>query len=236
MSCLPLVVSTKDGEPIFADTRSKFGVRDAESFSVRHTENADLALVAIVVKFVRGLPRLDEREDRREWRHHFAVHDCLIRRPRLAVVREVRTLDRLEFHPEMAVVVFDHVPTRRGTRHDRAASLRDEDTRTHGRATGMFKDNVGVSADEGANVLTESAPLTFVLGVFVLPKPVVIGATVNDVLAAQFAQRLDLARTRHDSDWRATGVEDVLHCERADASRRSPNEYLVALGDRRAIV
>src|SRR5665213_1113813 len=187
MSWLFLVVSTKDGEPIFADTRSKLGVRDAESFSVRHAQNANLALVAILVKFIRGLPRLDEWEDRREWRHDFAVHDCLVRRPRLAVVREVRTLDRLEFHPQMAVVVFDHVPTRRRTRHDRAASLRDKDARTHGRATGMFKDNVGIGAYECPNVLTESAPLTFVLGVLVFPEPVVIGATVDDVLAAQFA-------------------------------------------------
>ncbi len=64
-----MVVSAKDGESILADLRSKLGIRDAESFAVRHTEHANLSLVAILVQFVRGLARVDEREDRRERWH-----------------------------------------------------------------------------------------------------------------------------------------------------------------------
>ena len=115
----------------------------------------------------------------------FAVDDRLVGRPRLAVVGEVRALDGLELHPQVAVVVLDHVAAGRRAGDDRAAALGHEHARAHGRASRVLEDDVGVVADQGADVLAEAAPLGLVLGVLVLPEPVVAARAVDDVLAAQ---------------------------------------------------
>ena len=101
---------------------------------------------------------------------------------------------RLQLHPQVAVVVLDHVAARRRAGHDRAAALGDEDARPHGLATRVLEDDVGVLAHQAADVLAQTAPLGLVLGVLVLPEPVPALLAVDHVLTAQFAQRLDLAR------------------------------------------
>ena len=93
----------------------------------------------------------------------------------------------------------------------------------------------GSTPTRASDVLAESAPLALVLGVLVAPEPVVVRPSVDHVLTAQFAQRLDLGLTRDHADRRATGVQDVLHGEGAQAARRAPDEHDVALGHRRTV-
>src|ERR1700684_4072017 len=99
----------------------------------------------------------------------------------------------------MTIVVLDHVATCRGTGDNGSPAPGDEDTRAHGRATGVLKDNVGVSADQLAYVFAESAPLALVLGVLVLPEAVVHRLAVDHVLTSHFAQSLGPRLVRDDS-------------------------------------
>ena len=75
----------------------------------------------------------------------FAHHP--VRLPRLAVVREVTALERLEVHPEVAVVVLDLEPRRGRARDDRPAPLGDEHRRAHRRAARVLEHDVDVAAD-----------------------------------------------------------------------------------------
>ena len=85
----------------------------------------------VVVHLVGRFTDLVEIKDRREGWNNFAVIDRLIGVPRFAVVRKVRSLNRLELHPEVAVVVLNHVTRGRGAGHDGAATLGDKDTGPH---------------------------------------------------------------------------------------------------------
>src|SRR6185295_18996470 len=82
-------------------------VGDAEPLAGREHENADLALVEVVVDLGRGLADVFEHEDLGERGVHLPLADEAVRLPCLAVVREVASLERLEVHPEVAVVVLD---------------------------------------------------------------------------------------------------------------------------------
>ena len=218
-------------QAILADARAQLGVGDAEPLARREAQRRR-SFPRDGCAAPRRPPRpVLEGEDRRERRHDLAVDDRLVRGPRLAVVREVRALDGLQLHPEVTVVVLDHVAARRGTRDDRAAALRHEDARAHRGPTRMLEDDVGVITNQRTNVLAESTPLALVLGVLVLPEAIVHRCSIDDVLAAEFAQRRCFRLARHDADGHAAGVEDVLDRERAEPARRAPHEDLVALGD-----
>ena len=202
----------------------------------RDAQDADLALVTVVVDLVGGLADLLEREDRRQRRHDLAVDDRLVGRPRLAVVREVRALDGLELHPQVPVVVLDHVAARRRAGDDRAAALGHEDARAHRGAARVLEDDVGVVADQGADVLAEPAPLATRPG---CARPSRTGSPSprgrSRARSPARAGCRPCLRSRHDADRRAARVEHVLDGEGADAARRAPDQDLVALGDRRAV-
>ena len=84
-------------------------------------EDADLALVTVVVHLDRPPRRVaSSAKTADSGGTTLPSMMRLVGRPRLAVVGEVRALDRLELHPEVTVVVLDHVATRRRARHDRA--------------------------------------------------------------------------------------------------------------------
>ena len=53
----------------------------------------------------------------------------------------------------------------------------------------VFEDDVGVFADQFADRLAESAPFAFVLGVFVRPELVPLGAPIDDRLAAHIVEQ-----------------------------------------------
>src|SRR5207253_5952817 len=80
-------------------------VGDAQATFGSKTQHADLALREVAMHLVGGLTGLLERVNLRKRRMHarFAHHP--VRFPRLAIVREMTTLERLEVHPEVAVVV-----------------------------------------------------------------------------------------------------------------------------------
>ena len=96
---------------------------------------------------VRGLAGLVERVHLRQRRVDPRLAHEPVRFPRLAVVREVAALQRLEVHPEVAVVVLDLEARRRRARDDHAAALGDEHRRAHRRAARVFEHDVDVAAD-----------------------------------------------------------------------------------------
>jgi len=126
----------------------------------------------------------------------------------------------------MAIVVLDHVPTGRGTGHDRPSPFGDEHTRSHSGAPRMLKDNVGGVTHERANVLSKSTPLRLILGVLVFPELVILLLAIDDVFATQFMKGLDLVGARHHTYWRATGIEHVLDGERSQTARGTPDQNL----------
>src|SRR6202022_1291283 len=87
--------------------------------------------------------------------------------PRLAVVREVTALERLEHHPEVPVVVFARVPGRRRARYDRPAPLAHEHRGPHRLTARVLEHDVGIGPRELTDLLAEAAPLARILGVLV---------------------------------------------------------------------
>ena len=75
----------------------------------------------------------------------------------------------------------------------------------------MLEHDVGVLADELADLLAEPAPLRLVLGVLVGPEAVVLGRAVDDGLAAHVVEQLGPLGRRHDADRGAAAVQHVLH-------------------------
>src|SRR3984893_16204134 len=107
--CSRLVMTSEQGdliEVLLAECR----VRDAEPFLGREAQHPDLPLNEVPVHLRRRLPRLDERVHDRQRRMDLALAHEPVGVPRLAVVREVTALERLEHHPEVLVVIFDRVP------------------------------------------------------------------------------------------------------------------------------
>src|SRR5437867_3220405 len=117
----------EERDPVLADLLAELGIVDAVALLGRQAQHADLALVQVVVDLVGSLARLLQRVDGREDRLHLARREQAVRLPRLLVVGEVRGHDALQLHPEMPVVVLDHVTARRRARDDRAAPRGRED-------------------------------------------------------------------------------------------------------------
>ena len=156
--------------------------------------------------------------------------DELVGVPRLAVVGEVGALDGLELHPEVAVVVLDHVARRGRAGHDRPRPLAGEHRRTHRLPPRVLEDDLGLGADQAADVLAEAAPLRLVLGVLVRPEAVVRRLAVDHGLDPEVVEQLDLLGRGHDADRRAAAVEHVLDGVAAEATAGPPDQHLVALG------
>ncbi len=95
------------------------------------------------------LAHLAQRVDGRQRRQDLALAHQPVGVPGLAVVGEVRALDGLELHPEVAVVVLDHVARGGGAGDDGARPLAGEDRGPHGLATRVLEDDVGVVARPG---------------------------------------------------------------------------------------
>ena len=170
-------------------------------------EHADLALVLVAVDRAGGLADLGQRVHRRQQRLDAALVDQPVGGVRLGVVGEVAGDQPLQLHPEVAVVELDHVARRRRARDDGAAALAGEDRRAHRLAAGVLEHDVGVVADELADLLAEAAPLRLVLGVLVGPEAVALGLPVDDGLDAELVAA---ARPCSGDDTTPTGVPPPL--------------------------
>ena len=147
----------------------------------------------------------------------------------LSIVGEVRTHQSLETHPKETVVELQHESTRGSTRHHRATLFHHVHRRTKSAAPWMLEHDVGILADKRANVATKSTPLTFVMGVVVVPELVVGLRAINDRLTAHLAQNSLLVRRAHHANGDATAVQHVLHGVCADSAGCTPNEHHITL-------
>src|SRR3954463_3856256 len=102
-------VPAEQGDAVLADLLAEGRVVDARALLGSQAQDTDLPLVQVLVHRVRGLADVLERVDGREDRLDLALADQPVRVPGLAVVGEVRADDALELHPEVPVVVLDHV-------------------------------------------------------------------------------------------------------------------------------
>ena len=160
----------------------------------RQAEHADLALVLVAVDRAGGRADLGRAgRHGRQQRLDAALVDQPVGGVGLGVVGEVAGDQPLQLHPEVAVVELDHVARRRRARDDGAAALAGEDRRAHRLAAGVLEHDVGVVADELADLLAEAPPLRLVLRVVVGPEPVALGLAVDDGLDAELVEQLGLA-------------------------------------------
>ena len=81
--------------------------------------------------------------------------------------------------------------------------LAREDRRPHGLAPGVLEDDVDVLTDQAPDVLAQTPPLGLVLGVLVLPEPVVGRLAVDHRLDPEVVEELHL---RGGEDTTPTGV------------------------------
>src|SRR6266481_7499982 len=75
-----------------------------------------------------------------------AGEDEVVQALRLLVVREVRALEALLPHPEIAQIDGCVVAGRTGANHDHAAGVADEDGRRHGILAGMLEHDARAAA------------------------------------------------------------------------------------------
>src|SRR5579864_6278829 len=124
-------VAPEQRDPVLAHSVTQLGVLDAQALTVGEAQDADLPLVEVVVDLVGGLADRVEGEHRRQDRLDAPLADQAVGVPGLAVVREVRALDRLELHPEVPVVVLEQVAGRGRAGDDGAAAGAHEHRRAH---------------------------------------------------------------------------------------------------------
>src|SRR5581483_10315825 len=230
-----LRVPAEDVDPVLPDLRPELRIGDAQALLRRQAQDADLPLVQILVDLQRRLAGLLQRVDGGEDGLDLALADEAVGLPGLPVVGEVAALDGLEAHPQVPVVVLDHVARRGGAGDDRAAPAGHEDRGAHGVAAGVLEDDVGVAAGQLPDAAAEAAPLGRVLGALVLPETVALGLAVDDVLDAELVHELDLLRGGDHGHRGAAPVEDVLAGVAAEAAAGPPDEHDVTLGDRGAV-
>src|SRR4051794_1245802 len=134
-------------------------VAHPEALLGREGEDADLALVGVVVDVAGGLADLVHGVGLRQRRVDQPPVDEAVGLPRLLVVGEVRADDPLEVHPQVAVVVLVHVPGRRGAGDDRAALLGHVDAGAEGLPAGVLEDDVDVvPTGQLADLLAQPLP------------------------------------------------------------------------------
>ena len=215
---------------ICGSSRSRISrVGDAETLFGREHQHAELAFVHVLVHLRHRVGDLLEREHRREHRMDLAFAHQPVGFPRLAVVGEVATLERLQVHPEVAVVVLDHEAGGRRAGDDGAAPRAHEHRRAHRGAPGVLEHDVGVAAGELADALAEPPPLRRVLRVLVGPELEAFGLAVDHVLDPEVVQHRRTRGVRHDGDGSAAAVEHVLARVGADAAARAPDQDRLAL-------
>src|SRR5581483_9756565 len=226
-----LRVPAEDVDPVLPDLRPELRIGDAQALLRRQAQDADLPLVQIVVDLQRRLARLLQRVDGREDGLDLAVADQPVGLPGLPVVGEVAALDGLQAHPQVPVVVLDHVARRGGAGDDRAAPPGHEHRGAHRVAAGVLEDDVGVAAGQLPEALSEPAPLCRVLGALVLPEAVALGLAVDNVLDAELVHELDLLRRGDDRHRRAAAVQHVLAGVAAEPAARPPDQHDLPLLD-----
>ena len=106
----------------------------------------------------------------------------------LAIVGKVRTDQALEAHPEKTIVKLKHEATGGCTSHHGAAFFHHIHRCTKRAAPRVLEHDVGVFADECANIATKAAPLTFVVSVVVVPELVVGFRAIDDRFTAHLTQ------------------------------------------------
>src|ERR1700722_14973970 len=151
-------VSPEQGDPVLPHLGAEFGVVYAETGLRRQAQHADLALVEVPVHLGCGVTDVLQRVDGGEGREDLPLADQLVGVPRLPVVGEMGSLEGLELHPQVPVVVLDHVPGGGRAGHDGAPPLGREHRRPHGLASRMFEYDVDVLSDQTPDVLAQPAP------------------------------------------------------------------------------
>src|SRR3954470_15783157 len=175
------------------ELRALLRVADAEAFGGGQAQDADLALVGVVLHVAGGLADVVHGVGLGQRGVDEALVDEPVGLPRLLVVGEVRADDPLEVHPEVAVVVLVQVAAGGGAGDDHPALLGDVDAGAEGLPAGVLEDDVDVvAAGQLADPLAQALPLLGVLGVLVLPEPVALGGAVDDQLGAHGVADLGL--------------------------------------------
>ncbi len=185
---------------------------------------------------VGGLPGLGQWVHPGEGRMDQTLGDQSVGLPRLAVVREVRSDHALEVHPQIAVVIGVQEAAGGGAGHDRPAAPGDVDGGAEGLPPGMLEDDVGVlAAGEFPDLLAEALPFLRVLGVLVLPEPVVLLGPVDHQLGAHAVHDLGLAGGGDDADRDRAAVEGHLRGVGTEPTAGAPDQHHVALLHARAV-
>ena len=177
-------VAAEEGDLVLADARALLGVVDAEALARRRGRGSpSLPSCSLRWIFRAASPTSSSGYTRRQQRLDPALVEQPVGLPTpRRSWRSGTAIERLQLHPEVAVVELDHVARRRRARDDGAAALAGEDRRAHRLAAGVLEHDVGVVADERADLLAEPPPLALVLGVLVGPEPVALRLAVDDRL------------------------------------------------------
>src|SRR3954468_17771490 len=96
-------VAAERGDAVLTHPGPQLGVADAQPVGRGQAAHADLALVEVVVDLVGRLAHLVQGVGGGEDGLDLAQADEAVGLPRLLVVGEVRRLDRLQLHPQVAV-------------------------------------------------------------------------------------------------------------------------------------
>src|SRR3954466_15623919 len=118
----------------------------------------------------------------------------------------------------------------RGAGNDEAPLLRDEDRRTERLASRMLEHDVRIlAAGQLTHLLAEPQPLLRILRVLVFPELVTLRSPVDDELRAHRPADVCLLFRGHDTHGDRAAVQRELSGVGAEAARRTPDEYDVAL-------
>src|SRR5277367_2923459 len=174
-----------------------------------------------------------------EARIDLAVEHQLVERVGLFVVGEVRALQALLAHPQVAQVGDRVVAGGAGADDDHAARVADEDGSGNGVFTGMLEDDARILAlandvpDGFAEGAAFRGPLVVRHGILPVRHhaPVQIFFPVDAALGAELHAEIDLAIVADDAHWDSAFGLDDLNRHAAEAARRAPNQHDVAAAD-----
>src|SRR5215475_13477645 len=148
-----------------------------------------------------------------------AARDQPVRLPRLAVVREVRSDDPLEVHPEVPVVVLVKESGCGSAGDDRAAALGDVDADAERVAARVLEHDVRIfAAGEFSNALAEAAPFVGVLRDLVLPEREAFGIAIDHKVRTHPATEVRLLGAGYHAHGCRTAVERELSGVRAESA------------------
>src|SRR5438552_8050235 len=196
--------------------------------------------VAVLVHELVHVRDLLEGEGLGEARVDLAGRDQVVQRLRLLVVGEVRALEALLAHPEVAEVGDRGVAARAGADDDHAARVADEDRGRHGVLARVLEDDAGAPAlahhlpEGGAEGARALQPLAVPLRVLPVRRHAPVGGllAVDAALGAEARAELDLVVARDDRDRDAAHRARDLDRLAAEAAGAAPDEDHVARPDR----